>query len=171
VKLEGGRVMAPTIQRLIESGIPVMGHIGLTPQSVHQLGGFKAQGKTAQRAIELMGDALAIEAAGAFSIVLECVPGELARRITQRLTIPTIGIGSGLHCDAEIQVVSDILGWFSDFIPKHTKRYAELAAEAARAVAAYTDDVTRGEFPTAENSYKVSEEVLREVDAAFPASR
>jgi 3-methyl-2-oxobutanoate hydroxymethyltransferase len=168
VKLEGGRVMAPTIRKLTECGIPVVGHIGLTPQSVHQLGGFKAQGKTAQRAIELMGDALAVEEAGAFAIVLECVPYELAKRIRRKLKIPTIGIGSGPHCDAEIQVVSDILGWLTDFVPKHTKQYARLADAAAAAVAQYADEVTMGTFPTTENGFKVSEEVLREVDAAFP---
>lgn len=170
VKLEGGRTMIPAIRKLTECGIPVVGHIGLTPQSVHQLGGFKAQGKTATRAIELMGDALAVEEAGAFAIVLECVPHELAKRISERLKIPTIGIGSGPHCDAEIQVVSDILGWLTDFIPKHTRQFANLNAAAAAAVGQYVDEVAKGAFPTTENSFKVSEEVLREVDAVFPPS-
>jgi len=171
VKLEGGRVMAPTIRRLTESGIAVMAHIGLTPQSVHQLGGFKAQGKTQPQALMLMEDALAVQEAGAFSVVLECVPAALARLITQRLAIPTIGIGSGPDCDAEIQVVSDILGWFTDFQPRHAKRYAHLADEAKVAIEQYVSEVADQTFPTQDHSFAIDEEVVRDVEQAFPASR
>ena len=171
VKLEGGRVMAPTIRRLTESGIAVMAHIGLTPQSVNQLGGFKAQGKTSQQALRLMEDALAIQDAGAFSVVLECVPAALASLITQRLRIPTIGIGSGPACDAEIQVVSDILGWFTDFQPRHTKRFAQLADDAKRAIEQYNADVSEGAFPTLEHGFTIDEEVVRDVETAFPEER
>jgi len=170
VKLEGGRVMAPTIQRLTESGIAVMAHIGLTPQSVNQLGGFKAQGKTRQQALRVMEDALAVQEAGAFSVVLECVPAALARLITQRLTIPTIGIGSGPDCDAEIQVVSDILGWFTDFQPKHTKRFAHLANDAKLAIESYAAEVNDQTFPTQAHSFTMDEEVVRDVEEAFPAT-
>jgi len=171
VKLEGGRTMAPTIERLTQAGIAVMGHIGLTPQSVHQFGGFKVQGKTAERAVELVEDALAVEAAGAFAIVLECIPAPLSKLITERLSIPTVGIGAGPHCDAEIQVVSDILGWFTDFVPKHTKRYAELAERAAEAIAAYADDVQRGAFPADAHGFTIEGEVLRKVEDAFSDER
>ena len=170
VKLEGGRVMAPTIQRLTESGIAVMAHIGLTPQSVNQLGGFKAQGKTRQQALQVMEDALAVQEAGAFSVVLECVPAALARLITQRLTIPTIGIGSGPDCDAEIQVVSDILGWFTDFQPKHTKRFAHLADDAKLAIESYAAEVNDRTFPTQAHSFTMDEETVQDVEEAFPTS-
>ena len=164
VKLEGGRAMADTVSRLTSAGVPVMGHIGLTPQSVHQLGGFKAQGKDLARARELLDDAVALQEAGAFSIVLECIPADLAKRITARLSIPTIGIGAGPHCDAEIQVVSDVLGWFSDFVPKHAKQYAKLADAAAEALRTYVREVGEGAFPTEKESIALSEDVLRELD-------
>jgi len=164
VKLEGGRAMADTVSRLRSAGVPVMGHIGLTPQSVHQLGGFKAQGKDLARARELLDDAVALQEAGAFSIVLECIPADLAKRITARLSIPTIGIGAGPHCDAEIQVVSDVLGWFSDFVPKHAKQYAKLADAAAEALRTYVREVGEGAFPTEKESIALSEDVLRELD-------
>ena len=164
VKLEGGRAMADTVSRLTSAGVPVMGHIGLTPQSVHQLGGFKAQGKDFARARELLDDAVALQEAGAFSIVLECIPADLAKRITARLSIPTIGIGAGPHCDAEIQVVSDVLGWFSDFVPKHAKQYAKLADAAAEALRTYVREVGEGAFPTEKESIALSEDVLRELD-------
>jgi len=161
VKLEGGKAVADTVARLTIAGIPVMGHLGLTPQSVHQLGGFKAQGKDIARARELLEDALALEEAGAFAIVLECVPSELARVITKRLAIPTVGIGAGPHCDAEIQVVSDTLGWFSDFVPKHAKQYARLAEDAAAALSTYVRDVEAGVFPTEKESVTAPEDVIR----------
>jgi len=166
VKLEGGRAIAPTVARLTKSGIPVVGHLGLTPQSIHQLGGFKAQGKNVDRAVELLEDALALQAAGAFSLVLECVPAELSKLITERLAIPTIGIGSGPHCDAEIQVIADTLGWFSDFVPKHAKQYAKLADAAAAALQQYVSDVEAGAFPTEKESVSVSADVIRAVEKA-----
>jgi 3-methyl-2-oxobutanoate hydroxymethyltransferase len=168
VKLEGGRPVAGTIARLTAAGIPVMGHLGLTPQSIHQLGGYKAQGKTEAQARVLVEDALAVEAAGAFSVVLECVPAELSRLVTERLAIPTIGIGAGPHCDGEIQVVSDVLGWFSDFVPKHARRYAKLAEAAAEAIRAYADDVQNGRFPTEKESVSIPADVIRQVEEAFP---
>jgi 3-methyl-2-oxobutanoate hydroxymethyltransferase len=167
VKLEGGRTIAATVARLTEAGIPVMGHLGLTPQSIHQLGGFRAQGKTVERARELVVDALALQEAGAFAIVLECVPAELSKLITERLEIPTVGIGAGPHCDAEIQVVSDTLGWFSDFVPKHARQFAKLADHAASALREYVDEVKAGTFPTATESVSVSEDVIREVEESL----
>jgi len=164
VKLEGGRAMADTVSQLTSAGIPVMGHIGLTPQSVHQLGGFKAQGKDLARARELLADAIALQEAGAFAIVLECIPAELSKQITARLGIPTIGIGAGPHCDAEIQVVSDTLGWFSDFVPKHAKQYANLSDAAADALRTYVREVEEGAFPTERESISLSEDVLRELE-------
>ncbi len=169
VKLEGGCIMSDTIRRLTAVGIPVLGHIGLTPQSIHQLGGFKVQGKTVAAARSLLDDSAAVEAAGAFAIVLECIPAEIARLITERSGIPTIGIGAGPHCDAQIQVSSDILGWLPDFTPKHTRAYAHLAAEAADAFRRYLEDVTSGSFPSEKESFSVSREVLDELRKEFPA--
>jgi 3-methyl-2-oxobutanoate hydroxymethyltransferase len=163
VKLEGGRTMAATIGRLTSIGIPVLGHIGLTPQSVHQLGGFKVQGKTLDAARRLLDDATAVEAAGAFGIVLECITAELARLMTERLSIPTIGIGAGPGCDAQIQVSSDILGWLPDFTPKHTRPYAHLAAEAADAFRRFQEDVVAGSFPTEKECFSISSEVLAQL--------
>lgn len=160
VKLEGGCVMASTIDRLTSVGVPVLGHIGLTPQSVHQLGGFKVQGKTLDAARRLLDDASAVEDSGAFGVVLECIPAEVARLITERLSIPTIGIGAGPHCDGQIQVSSDILGWLPDFAPKHARAYAHLAAEAAEAFRRFQADVAAGSFPTEKESSTVPEEVL-----------
>ena len=160
VKLEGGRMIAPTVVRLTGAGIPVMGHLGLTPQSIHQLGGFKAQGKDVARAQELLDDAIALEEARAFAIVLECVPTQLSKVITERLSIPTVGIGAGPFCDAEIQVVSDTLGWFSDFVPKHAKQFAKLADAAAEALGQYVEEVEAGSFPTEKESVSVSEDVI-----------
>jgi len=168
VKLEGGRTIAPTIDRLTHAGIPVMAHLGLTPQSIHQLGGYKAQGKTSAQARALVEDALAVEAAGAFALVLECVPSELSRRVTERLSIPTIGIGAGPHCDAEIQVVSDVLGWFSEFVPKHARQYAKLADAAATAIREYVTDVQAGHFPTEKESIPLPEDVAADLDRSFP---
>lgn len=163
VKLEGGRVMAETVRRLTAVGIPVLGHIGLTPQSVHQLGGFKVQGKTLDAARQLVDDATAVEDAGAFGVVLECIPADVARLITERLAIPTIGIGAGPHCDGQIQVSSDILGWLPDFTPKHTRPYAHLAQEASDAFRRFQDDVATGSFPTDKESFTVSSEVVAQL--------
>jgi 3-methyl-2-oxobutanoate hydroxymethyltransferase len=168
VKLEGGRVMAETIERLVAVGLPVLGHIGLTPQSVHQLGGFKVQGKTLDAARRLVDDARAVESAGAFAVVLECIPAEVARLITERLSIPTIGIGAGPFCDAEIQVSSDILGWLPDFTPKHTRPYAHFAEETAAAFRSFQEDVAAGSFPTAKESFSVPDDVLVQLRKELP---
>jgi 3-methyl-2-oxobutanoate hydroxymethyltransferase len=157
VKLEGGRDLERAVRRMVLAGIPVMGHIGLTPQSVNQLGGYRVQGRTPEAAAALMEDALALEAAGAYAIVLELVPAPLAKAITERLTIPTIGIGAGPHCDGQVQVFHDILGLFEDFVPKHTRRYATLADGVREAVGRYASDVKEGRFPTAAESYDMDE--------------
>ena len=165
VKLEGGVSVADTVHRMVSSGIPVMGHIGLTPQSVNQLGGYKVQGKTLKAAVRLMEDARALEEAGAFSLVLECVPASLAGLITQRLSIPTIGIGAGRECDGQVQVFHDMLGLLTDFVPKHAKRYANLGETIANAVAEYMSEVKDQSFPSPEHSYQLKEEVLAELQA------
>ena len=160
VKLEGGQDMAETVNRIVKSGIPVMGHVGLTPQSVHQLSGYRVQGKSINDAIRLMGDTRALEEAGAYAVVLECVPAALSQMITDRLSIPTIGIGAGAGCDGQVQVFHDFLGLFTDFLPKHARRYANLAETIQDATAQYISDVHQGEFPTAKESYKMSQSVL-----------
>ena len=147
VKLEGGTQLAPTVRRLVDAGIPVMGHLGLTPQSVHALGGFSIQGRSRMAAEQMVQDALALEAAGAFAVVLEMVPAELAALITQRLTIPTIGIGAGPECDGQVLVFHDMLGFTSGYIPKHNKRYASLAETIRSAASAYIEEVQAGTFP------------------------
>ncbi|MDA0988015.1 MAG: 3-methyl-2-oxobutanoate hydroxymethyltransferase [Chloroflexi bacterium] len=165
VKLEGGVGMALTVQRMVSSGIPVMGHIGLTPQSVNQLGGYKVQGKSLKAAVRLMEDARALEEAGAFALVLECVPASLARLITERVAIPTIGIGAGKSCDGQVQVFHDMLGLFTDFVPKHAKRYANLGETISSALAKYISEVKDQSFPGKEHSYYIKEEVLAELQA------
>ena len=166
IKLEGGERVAETVRRIVESGIPVMGHIGLTPQSVNQLGGYKVQGKTPRAAVQLIHDAHALEQAGCFALVLESVPAPLAKAITHRLTIPTIGIGAGPHCDGQVQVISDMLGLFTDFVPKHTKQYARLADVIQKAVAEYAAEVRSGAFPTLKESYAMDESVVHELMAS-----
>lgn len=161
VKLEGGVEVAPIVHKLVASGIPVMGHIGLTPQSVNQLGGMRVQGKKSNRARQLIEDALALEAAGAFAVVLELVPAQLAREITDRLTIPTIGIGAGPWCAGQVQVWHDLLGLYTDFVPKHAKRYATLADTIGAALASYAAEVRDGTFPTMENGSQMDEQELR----------
>jgi 3-methyl-2-oxobutanoate hydroxymethyltransferase len=163
VKLEGGTTVANTIRRIVDAGIPVMGHIGLTPQSINQLGGYRVQGKTPDAARRLLDDALAVQQAGAFAIVLELVPMQLAKVITSRLSIPTIGIGAGPYCDGEVQVIHDMLGWFTDFVPKHTKQYAMLADTIKTAVSSYVNEVKSGTFPTAENTSSIDEELLKDL--------
>ena len=163
VKLEGGETVADKVKKLVECGIPVQGHIGLTPQSVHQLGGFKVVGKTPEVAVRLLNDAKALEQAGAFSIVLEAVPAPLSKLITERVGIPTIGIGAGPDCDGQVQVVSDLLGLFTDFVPKHAKQYAKLADIIKAAVADYTSEVKAGSFPTAKQSYTMDEKIIAEL--------
>lgn len=152
VKLEGGRERLEAIRAIIEAGIPVLGHLGLTPQSVHQLGGFRAQGKTASAAARLLEDALYLQEAGCFSLVLEAVPAQLAALISQRLDIPTIGIGAGLGCDGQVLVTHDILGMFDRFTPKFVKRYTDLHKEMQKAISAYRLDVEQKRFPADEHS-------------------
>jgi 3-methyl-2-oxobutanoate hydroxymethyltransferase len=165
VKLEGGEVVAEKVRRLVDCGIPVMGHIGLTPQSIHQLGGFKVRGKAVEEAQKLLNDARVLEEAGAFAIVLECTPAPLSKLITERLTIPTIGIGAGPDCDGQVQVISDILGLYTDFVPKHAKQYARLAGEIKTAVSSYISEVKSLSFPTAKQSYTVDEGVIKQLKA------
>jgi 3-methyl-2-oxobutanoate hydroxymethyltransferase len=153
VKLEGGKSIAGTVGKLVKAGVPVMGHIGLLPQSVLTQGGYRIAGKTKDDEQRLVADAKALEDAGAFCVVLECIPAELSARITESLKIPTIGIGAGPKCDGQVQVVNDILGLFTDFIPKHTKRYANLSEEIKKAFTAYANEVRSGKFPGGENSF------------------
>lgn len=167
VKLEGGETIAETVKRLVECGIPVMGHLGLTPQSIHQLSGFKVQGKTLESARKLIMDALALEKAGAFSIVLECVPTPLSERISRKLAIPTIGIGAGPGCDGQVQVISDLLGLYTDFVPRHAKQYAHLAGEIGRAVGEYCSEVKSGDFPTSKQSFAMEEGLLKVLDRSL----
>jgi len=163
VKLEGGEIAADKVKRIVECGIPVQGHIGLTPQSVHQLGGFKVVGKTPEVAVRLLNDAKALEQAGAFSIVLEAVPAPLSKLITERVNVPTIGIGAGPDCDGQVQVVSDILGLFTDFVPKHAKQYAKLAEAIRAAVGDYVSEVQAGSFPTAKQSYTMDAKIIADL--------
>jgi 3-methyl-2-oxobutanoate hydroxymethyltransferase len=155
VKLEGGRVVTETVKRIVDCGIPVMGHIGLTPQSIHQLGGYKLQGKTPEAAKYLLDDACALEQAGAFAIVLELMPSGLSKLITKSVSIPTIGIGSGADCDGQVQVIHDILGLFNDFVPKHAKQYAILADIIKAAISNYMIEVKSGTFPTSAHSSSI----------------
>lgn len=162
VKLEGGVAVESTIRRVVDAGIPVMGHVGFTPQSVHSIG-MRVQGKDAVRAGEVLRDALAVQRAGAWAVVLELVPAPLARAITERLAIPTIGIGAGPDCSGEVQVWHDILGLYDDFIPRHTRRFAALADEATRALTAYDAAVRDRTFPSAANYAGLDEDVLAAV--------
>lgn len=153
VKLEGGVTQAATIEALVRMGIPVMGHIGLTPQSVHQFGGYKIQGKGEGQANAVLQDALAVEQAGAFAVVLEGIPAHLAKEITQRLSIPTIGIGAGGDCDGQILVAHDMLGLFDDFTPKFVKRYANLKAVIGEAAGTYASEVRSAAFPDEQHTF------------------
>jgi len=158
VKLEGGRERVEAIRAITGAGIPVMGHLGLTPQSVHQLGGFRAQGKTATAAKRLLEDALLLEDVGCFGLVLESVPARLAKLVSQRLHIPTIGIGAGVGCDGQVLVTHDLLGLFDRFTPKFVKKYANFHAEMQRAFSEYIDDVQTKTFPAAEHSVDMAED-------------
>ena len=167
VKLEGGSHVVPLVRRMVECGIPVMGHLGLTPQSVNQFGGHKVQGKTPAAAAKLINDARALEEAGAFAIVLETIPAPLARMVTERLTVPTIGIGAGADCDAQVQVFHDMLGIYDDQRKmKHAKQYARLGETIRQAVRSYIAEVEGGEFPTAEHSFEMAEDSLAELSHA-----
>lgn len=161
VKLEGGQAVVPMVRRLVELGIPVMGHLGFTPQSEHQIG-RRVQGRHASDARQMMEDALALEQAGAFSLVLELIPVQLAQEITARLRIPTIGIGAGPHCDGQVQVWHDLLGLYTDFVPRHTRRYLNLADSITAALGEYMRDVREGTFPTMENASTMKDAVLQE---------
>ena len=164
IKLEGGETVADKVSRIVAAGIPVQGHIGLTPQSINQLGGFKVQGKTPEVAARLLNDAKALEDAGVFSIVLECIPTPLAKLITERVSVPTIGIGAGKYCDGQVQVISDMLGLYTDFVPKHAKQYAKLNTSITSSLAKYIDEVKSGDFPTAKQSYEMDESVLAQIE-------
>jgi 3-methyl-2-oxobutanoate hydroxymethyltransferase len=153
VKLEGGVNMKEVIDAIVAIDIPVMGHIGLTPQSIHQMGGYKVQGKVEEQKRKIMEDAVAVEEAGAFSLVLECIPTELAKEITEKLTIPTIGIGAGIHCDGQVLVIHDLLGLLGDFRPKFVKSYVDLRQVISQAVKEYMDEVRNAKFPAKEHSF------------------
>lgn len=153
VKLEGGGAVADRVAAMTKVGIPVMGHLGMTPQSVHLFGGYKVQGKGKDRAQQLVADAQALEAAGAFAIVLEAIPADLAKTVTESVTIPTIGIGAGPHCDGQVLVIYDLLGLFDEFVPKFVKPYAHLKGDALQALRRYKDEVEQGKFPSDSESY------------------
>lgn len=157
VKLEGGAALAPTVERLVRAGIPVMGHIGLTPQSVHQFGGFRVQGRTRAAGERLIEDARALEQAGAYAIVLEGIPSEVAQSITRAVAVPTIGIGAGPHTDGQVLVCYDLLGMTRTLRPRFVRHFAELGDAAVDAVRAFGDAVRAGEFPTAEHSFRMAE--------------
>jgi 3-methyl-2-oxobutanoate hydroxymethyltransferase len=160
VKLESAGPTLSRVQAIVGAGIPVMGHVGLTPQSATMLGGFKAQGRTAEKAGRLYEDALSLEAAGCFAIVLEAVPAAVAARVTEALRVPTIGIGAGAACDGQVLVWHDLLGLYEGKAPRFVRRYADLATEAKRAVEAYVDDVREGRFPEEQHTYAIPDEEL-----------
>jgi 3-methyl-2-oxobutanoate hydroxymethyltransferase len=159
VKLEGGRKRLDAIHAILDAEIPVMGHLGLTPQSVHKLGGFRVQGKDLDAARVIVDDAVALAEAGCFAVVLECVPDAVARLVTDTIPVPTIGIGAGRHCDGQVLVLHDLLGLETRVTPKFVRRYADLATEATAAVARYADDVRTGRFPSSEETYHAADTV------------
>ena len=163
IKLEGGSEVCPLVKKMVTAGIPVMGHIGLTPQSVNQFGGFKVQGKDVAAAQKLLDDAKALEAAGAFSIVLECVPAALAAKVSEMISIPTIGIGAGNGCDGQVLVCNDLLGVSNGFTPKFVKKYRDLHQEIVGAVSEYISDVRDRSFPAPEHTFKIDDEVLEKL--------
>jgi 3-methyl-2-oxobutanoate hydroxymethyltransferase len=171
VKLEGAGPMLSRVRALVGAGIPVMGHIGLTPQSATMLGGFKAQGRTAEKAERLYEDALALEAAGCFAVVLEAVPAPVAARVTEALRVPTIGIGAGAACDGQVLVWHDLLGLYEGKAPRFVKRYADLATEAKRALEAYVEDVREGRFPEERHTYAIPDEELEAFEAWLGAQQ
>ena len=163
VKLEGGLEVCPQIKAIVEASIPVMAHLGLTPQSVNAFGGFKVQGKDEEAARSLIEQAKAVEAAGAFAVVLECIPAKLAELITNSISIPTIGIGAGNGCDGQVLVYQDMLGLYSDFTPKFVKRYAEIGPQMQTAIEAYVTEVKSGAFPAAEHTFALSDAVIEKL--------
>ena len=164
VKLEGGENIAPTVRRIVQCDIPVMGHVGVTPQSVNAFGGYRVRGRTAQQASQIVRDALALEEAGAYAVVLELVPAPLSRLISEKLTVPTIGIGAGPDCDGQVQVLHDMLGLFTDFVPRHAKQYANLGQTIRDAFCQYAQEVKDGSFPTTKESFTMDEGVLAELE-------
>lgn len=163
VKLEGGVSVCPQIKAITDAGIPVMAHLGLTPQSINAFGGFKVQGKNEAAARKLIDDAKAVEEAGAFALVLECVPAKLAKIISEQLTIPTIGIGAGAGCDGQILVYQDMLGMFSDYTPKFVKRFAEVGSVMKEAFANYIKEVQAETYPAEEHTFKIDDEILEKL--------
>ena len=163
VKLEGGCSVCPQIKAIVEASIPVVAHLGLTPQSIHAIGGYKVQGKDEDAAKKLLNDAKAVEAAGAFALVLECVPSKLAKMITESLSIPTIGIGAGGYCDGQVLVYQDMLGLFSDFTPKFVKRFANVGDMMKEAFTAYCREIQDGTFPSKEHEYDISDEIIEKL--------
>jgi len=163
VKVEGGRGMVEKVEAIVQSGVPVMGHLGLTPQWIHQLGGFKVSGKTEVAARAILEDTKKLEEAGVFSIVLECVPWQLAKLVTERSSIPTIGIGSGPHCDGQVLVLHDLLGLAGPHVPKFVKRYAQLEGVIGKAIVEFRDEVKAGKFPSLEHSYEMPGNELKKL--------
>jgi 3-methyl-2-oxobutanoate hydroxymethyltransferase len=163
VKLEGGVGVKEIVKAIVKAGIPVMGHIGLTPQTISMLGGFKVQGKDAEVAQKIIDDALQLEDAGAFSVTLEAIPALIAKRITERLTVPTIGIGAGVHCDGQVLVVHDMLGLFDRFTPKFAKRYVNMSELMLKVFESYREEVAKGAFPTDQHSFHIDEKELSKV--------
>ncbi|QRG69944.1 3-methyl-2-oxobutanoate hydroxymethyltransferase [Brevibacillus choshinensis] len=163
VKMEGGKELAPLVTRCVQAGIPVVGHIGLTPQSVHQLGGYKVQGRDLAQAERLLEDALALQEAGAFAIVLECVPQEVTGMIAKKLEIPVIGIGAGVTCDGQVLVFHDVVGYASQITPKFVKRYTDIGSAIREAVAGYVKDVEERRFPAPEHVFHASEDTIKQL--------
>ena len=163
IKLEGGASVKEIVRAIVKAGIPVMGHIGLTPQTISMLGGFKVQGKDAQAAQKIIDDALSLEEAGAFSVLLEAVPAPIAKMVTERLTVPTIGIGAGAHCDGQVLVVHDMVGLFDRFTPKFAKKYINLSDLILKALESYREEVLKGEFPTDQHSFHIDEKELSKI--------
>jgi 3-methyl-2-oxobutanoate hydroxymethyltransferase len=163
VKLEGGASVKEIVRSIVRAGIPVMGHIGLTPQTISMLGGFKVQGKDAQAAQKIIDDAVSLEDAGAFSVLLEAVPAPIAKMVTERLRVPTIGIGAGIHCDGQVLVVHDLLGLFDRFTPKFAKKYVNLSELILKALESYREEVLKGEFPTDQHSFHIDEKELSKI--------
>lgn len=163
VKLEGGKEVCPQIRAITNAGIPVMAHLGLTPQSINAFGGNKVQGRTEAKAQKLIDDAKAIEEAGAFAVVLECVPAKLAELITKAINIPTIGIGAGAGCDGQVLVYQDLLGMFSDFTPKFVKKYADIGSIMKQAFKEYINDINSGSFPEEKHTYKIDDDIIEKL--------
>ena len=171
VKLEGGRRRLPVVEAILDAEIPVMGHVGLTPQSHHALGGYRVQGQQLEGAQAVVDDARALAEAGCFAIVLEAVPTEVARRVTESVPVPTIGIGAGPHCDGQVLVFHDLLGLEDRIAPRFVRRYASLKADAVSAVSAFADDVRAGRFPAEAEGYRLSDDVARALGSADPTDR